>query len=124
MDILHDLIGYTPNSATLDHYLLTVKHQHTNASNKEASLRAAVILQRHKMIEYENTAKDMNLCELSAALPYISTWEQRVYRDHIMEHLYQQLPATTLSHVLPMLQKINTDQFAKELPIIINEYIN
>lgn len=122
--LLHDLIGHEPDAETLHNYLKAVHKHQENIFPDDSVLHAAVALQRHKMIEYEKTAKGMNLCSLSAALPYLSPWEYRVYRDHILEHLRQQLPAQALFKVIPKLKKSSQDEFTKELPNIINKYIS
>lgn len=122
--LLHDLVGYEPSAETLHNFLHTVHTHHENTSTDDSVLHAAVALQRHKMIEYEKTAKGMNLCSLTAALPYLSPWEYRVYRDHILEHLRQQLPANKLFKVVPELKKSSQEEFTKKLPYIINKYIS
>lgn len=122
--LLHDLIGHEPTTETLHNYLKTVHKYKESSSTDDSVLHAAVALQRYKMIEYENTARDMNLCSLSAALPYLSPWEHRVYRDHILEQLHQQLPPNKLIKVIPDLQKISPEQFSKEISEIINKYIS
>lgn len=123
MSFLHDLIGHKPNTETLNCYLHEVNRHPDSSSHNESVVQAAVALQRHKMIEYERTASNMNLYALSAAFPFLSSWEQRVYRDHIMEYLRQELPENDLFQVISELQKCTNQQFTNKLPEIINTYI-
>lgn len=123
LDILHELIGNDPSEKILGGYIQSIENCDSPESPAHEVLQAATALQRHKMIEYGKVADSMQLSELVAALPYLSPWEYRIYRERLLYLLTEQLPPEHLFTVVPPLRELEREQFEAESSLIFNKYI-